>query len=67
MQAEEFEDNDSNPYGEYSNPYSSEVCSNGWIRISIQAIRISGEEKSETKGHKFESLNKGFEYLMKNK
>ena len=67
MQAEEFEDNDSNPYREDSNLDSNEGCLDGWIRISIEAIRIPGEEKSETEGHRFESLNKGFESLMKNK
>ena len=58
MQAEEFEDNNLNPYGEDSNLDSSKVCLDGWIRISIQAIRILGEEKSETEGHKFKSLMK---------
>ena len=67
VQAKESEDSDSNPYGEDSNFDSSEVCLNGWIRISIQAIRIPCEEKSETEGHIFESLNKRFESLMKNK
>ena len=67
MQVEESEDNDSNPYREDSNLDSNEVYSDGWIWISIQAIRIPSEERSEIEGHKFESLNKGFESLMKNK
>ena len=67
MQAEEYENSDSNPYGEDLNPNSSKVFSNEWIRISIQEIQIPGEERSETKGHRFESLNYGFESLMKNK
>ena len=67
VQTKEFEDSDSSPYKEDSNPNSSKVCSDGWIRISIQEIRISGEERSETKGHRFEFLNKEFESLMKNK
>ena len=66
MQAEESKDSDLNPYGD-SNLDSSEGCSDGWIRISIQVIRIPGEEKNETEGHRFESLNEGFESLMKNK
>ena len=50
MQPKESMDSDSNSYGKELNPDSSEVWSNGWIWISIQAIRISGEEISETKG-----------------
>ena len=53
MQAEEFEDNDLNPYGKDSNLDSSKVCSNGWIRICIEANRILSEERSETEGHRF--------------
>ena len=67
VQTKESEDNDSNLYGEDSNPDSSKVCSDGWIRISIQDIRILGEEKNETEGQKFKSLKFGFEFLMKNK
>ena len=67
MKAKEFEDIDWNPYGEDSNPDFNKVCLDGWIRISIQEIQIPGEERSETKGHRFESLNYGFESLMKNK
>ena len=67
VQAKESEDSDSNPYEEDSNPNSSKVCSDGWIWISIQAIRIPSEERSETEGHRFKSLNKGFKSLMKNK
>ena len=58
MQAEESEDSDLNPYGEDLNLDSSKGCSNESIRITIQAIRIPGEEKSETEGHRFESLMK---------
>ena len=65
MQAKESEDNNLNPYREDSNPDSSKVCLDGWIRISIQVIQISSEERSETEGH--ESLKFGFESLMKNK
>ena len=60
VQTKEFEDRD-------SNLDFSKVCSNGWIRISIQEIQIPSEERSETKGHRFESLKFGFESLMKNK
>ena len=67
VQVEEFEDSDSNPYGEDSNPNSSEVCLDGWIWIFIQAIWITGEKRSETEGHWFKSLNYGFKSLMKNK
>ena len=67
MQAEESKDNGSNPYREDSNPNSSEGCSDGWIRISIQVIGIPSEEKSETEGHIFESLNERFKSLIKNK
>ena len=67
VQAEESEDSDSNPYWEDLNLDSSKVFSNKWIWISIQAIQILGEERSETEGHRFESLNYEFESLMKNK
>ena len=67
VQTKESKDSDSNPYGNDSNLDSNKVCSNRWIRISIQEIRIPNEEKSETKGHRFESLNFGFEFLVKNK
>ena len=67
MQVEESEDSDLNPYGEDLNLDSSKGCSNEWIRITIQAIRIPGEERSETEGHKFKFLNKRSKSLMKNK
>ena len=67
MQAEKSEDSDSNTYGEDLNPDFNKVCLDGWIRISIQEIQILGEERSETEGHRFESLKFGFESLMKNK
>ena len=35
VQAEEFEESDSNPYGEDSNLDSSEIFLDGWIWISI--------------------------------
>ena len=67
VQAEESEDNDSNPYGEDLSPDSSKVCLDGWIRISIKAIQILDEERSENEGYRYESLRLEFESLMKNK
>ena len=67
MQTKESEYNDSNPYGEDSNLDFGKICSDGWIWISIQAIRIPSEERSETEVHGFESLKFGLESLMKNK
>ena len=49
VQTKESEDNASNPYGEDSNPDSSKVCSDEWIQIFIQEIRIPGEKKMELK------------------
>ena len=45
VQNKESGDNDLNPYEEDSNSDSSKVFSDGWIRISIQLIRILDKKK----------------------
>ena len=58
---------DSNPYSTYSNLNSNKGCLDGLIWISIQEIRILGQERSEVENQGFESPTQRFESLMKNK